>query len=57
MSNWVIRTLLRAAHGNAREAVHEYTLAYFLNEEWHLLLGTGSQFGLTMNRSLNGMKE
>jgi hypothetical protein len=46
VSNWVIRTLLRAAHGNAREAVHEYTLAKILNEEWHLLLTTGSQFGV-----------
>ncbi len=41
MSNWVILNAPRAAHGNAREAVHEYTLAYFLNEEWDLLLGMG----------------
>lgn len=46
MSDWINGTLLRAADGNAREAVHEYTLAYILNEEWHLLLTTGSQFGV-----------
>lgn len=57
MSNWVIRTLLRAANGNAREAVHEYTLAYILNEEWHLLLTIGASSGFTRNSNINGVKE